>query len=52
MENSSTNTLIVFGVLGVWTLLGLTYYFKFKQKYSGDKTARLNVNSRKITICT
>ena len=48
MSGSAIGATIFFGIFGLWSLLGLKYYLKFKQKYRGDRTARLKANSRLI----
>lgn len=52
MSSSAVGATIFFGVFGLWSLLGLKYYLKFKRKYRGDKTARLKTNSRKLIFET
>ena len=46
MSVSAIGATIFFGVFGLWSLLGLKYYIKFKRSYRGDRTARLKVSSR------
>jgi len=46
MSGSAIGAILFFGVFGLWSLLGLKYYLKFKRNYSGDRTARLKSDSK------
>ncbi len=47
MSDSAIASTIFFGVFGIWSLLGLSYYLKFKRN-RGDRTTRLKANSRLV----